>query len=456
MQNGSFLASLTTALADTVPDADLLRRFADDGDGAAFELLVRRYAGVVWAACRAVLPTDRHAAEDAFQATFLVLARKAGAARAETVAGFLYRVAFNAARRVKKRAPTSGAMPDERPAPPSADPLVETEQAVAVAEEVALLAEKFRLPVLLCFFDGCTHTEAAARLGWSVGTVASRLSRAKDRLRVRLTRRGFALPAVAAAAVPIGAVRAAVDTTATPSAVSPAVAELTREVLAAMMSRTTKLLWAAGLILAVAGTPVLVGALNGEPNEPKKGDKPAAKQPPANDRGLPPTEFPDILVKEPKKLAGEEEWTPEERDEYLKQFAPPEMPKPLPTDKPLVKLAKAKLKAVAEAQRQLLVRVNGGINTSGEFINYCVLSESLTAAADLAVEKPAERLKWYEHRLLLMKMSEKYYAARSNARDPNDPPEQKGIDAPYLLPFASVARLDAEIALVKLKELIGK
>ena len=455
MRNGSFLASLTTALADTVPDADLLRRFADDGDGAAFELLVRRYAGVVWAACRAVLPTDRHAAEDAFQATFLVLARKAGALRAETVAGFLYRVAFNAARRVKKRAPTSGAMPDERPAPPIADPLVETEQAVAVAEEVALLAEKFRLPVLLCFFDGCTHTEAAARLGWSVGTVASRLSRAKDRLRVRLTRRGFALPAVAAAAVPIGAVRAAVETTATPSAVSPAVAELTREVLAAMMSRTTKLLWAAGLILAVAGTPVLVGALAGDPNEEKKGGQPVAKQP-AADRGLPPTEFPDIRVKEPKQVAKGEERTEEERDEDLKQFAPPEMPKPLPADKPVVRLAKAKLKAVAEAQRRFLGRVNGGINTAGEFVNYVDLAVSLTAAADLAFEKPADRLKWYEHRLLLMKMSEEYYAARSNARDPLDSPDKKGIDPPYLLPFASVARLDAEIALVKLKELIGK
>ena len=454
MQHGSFLTTLTTALADTVPDADLLRRY--DGDGAAFELLVRRYAGVVWAACRAVLPADRHAAEDAFQATFLVLARRAGSLRAETIAGFLYRVAFNAARRVKKRAPTSAGMPAERPAPPTADPLVETEQAVAVAEEVALLAEKFRLPVLLCFFDGCTHTEAAARLGWSVGTVASRLSRAKDRLRERLTRRGFALPAVAAATVPIGAVRAAVETTASPSAVSPAVAELTREVLAAMMSRTTKLLWAAGLMLAMVGTPVLVGALAGDPNEEKKGGQPVAKQQPADDRGLPPTEFPDIRVKEPKQLAGEEERTPEERDEHLKQFAPPQMPKPLPTDKPVVKLAKAKLKAVAEAQRAYLVRVDSGINTAGGFVTYCVLSESLTAAADLAFEKPAERLKWYEHRLLLMKLTEEYYAARSNVRDPNDPPEKKGIDAPYLLPFASVARLDAEIALVKLKELIGK
>ena len=132
------------------------------------------------------------------------------------------------------------------------------------------------------------------------------------------------------------------------------------------------------------------------------------------------------------------------------------MPKPLPTDKPVVKLAKAKLKAVAEAQRAYLVRVDSGINTAGGFVTYCVLSESLTAAADLAFEKPAERLKWYEHRLLLMKLTEEYYAARSNVRDPNDPPEKKGIDAPYLLPFASVARLDAEIALVKLKELIGK
>ena len=81
---------------------------------------------------------------------------------------------------------------------------------------------------------------------------------------------------------------------------------------------------------------------------------------------------------------------------------------------------------------------------------------TLTAAADLAYEKPADRVTWYEHRLRLTKLGEAYYQARYAARDPNDPPEKAGIDPPYLLPLASAARLDAEIALLKLKEQIGK
>ncbi|HEX4613969.1 MAG TPA: sigma factor, partial [Urbifossiella sp.] len=90
------LLSSAVTTADPVPDRDLLRRFAREQDPAAFELLVRRHADAVWAACRGVLRSEPDA-EDAFQATFLVLVRKAGAVRGDRVGGWLHRVAVNAA-----------------------------------------------------------------------------------------------------------------------------------------------------------------------------------------------------------------------------------------------------------------------------------------------------------------------------------------------------------------------
>src|SRR5438067_12561232 len=86
------------------PDAELLRRFVAERDGPAFELLVRRHAGLVWKVCRAVHPADAHAAEDAFQAAFLALARKAGSIREPSAAGWLFRVARHAAHRARTTA----------------------------------------------------------------------------------------------------------------------------------------------------------------------------------------------------------------------------------------------------------------------------------------------------------------------------------------------------------------
>jgi len=196
---------------------------------------------------------------------------------------------------------------------------------------------------------------------------------------------------------------------------------------------------------------LLTAAVGHAKDKPK--DPPPARKPVRFE--VPPTEFPNIVVKKLEQKRGEEP-TEEQLAAYRKQFDPPALPKVVDTDKPLVKLAKAKLAAVSVSQQAFQRRVEGGINTGSEFSSYCELSVSLTAAADLVYEKPADRVTWYEHRLQLMKLSEAYYLARNEARDPNDPPEIRGIDPPYLLPLASAARLDAEIALLKLKEQIGK
>ncbi|MBX9627430.1 MAG: sigma-70 family RNA polymerase sigma factor, partial [Gemmataceae bacterium] len=190
---------------DHVPDAELLGRYTRGRDPAALELVVRRHADAVWAACRRVSRTPADA-EDAFQATFLVLARKAGSVRGASAGGWLHRVAVNAALKLRASGGTPpgprasgppGSEAGRRPAlqemsPRSPEDLLEADELAAVVqEEVARLPERYRLPVVLCDLEGQTHAEAAAALGWPVGTVSGRLSRARGLLRDRLARRGY-------------------------------------------------------------------------------------------------------------------------------------------------------------------------------------------------------------------------------------------------------------------------
>ena len=183
-------------------DADLLERFQRNGDGAAFELLVWRHGPMVMGVCRHVL-RDSHAAEDAFQATFLALARKARSiGRRESVPGWLYTVAIRVALRARERAARRAARevaarwpgPDE-PASPDNDGPEWRELRPLVHEEVDRLPPKFRAVVVLCYLEGRTNAEAAALLGCPKGTVLSRLARARERLRGRLSARGVALAA---------------------------------------------------------------------------------------------------------------------------------------------------------------------------------------------------------------------------------------------------------------------
>ncbi|MBP3953933.1 efflux RND transporter periplasmic adaptor subunit [Gemmata sp. G18] len=175
-------------------DTDLLARFISAGDEVAFELLVRRHAPMVVAACRRVL-ADPNDADDAFQATFLVLARKAASvARGEVLAAWLYRVACRAAFRIRsdrlRRSAREESSAEQLPAPVN-DPNVRELERV-LDEEIAKLPERHRVAFVLCCLEGKTGEEAGRLIGCPPGTVSSRLTRARERLRDRLTRRGFA------------------------------------------------------------------------------------------------------------------------------------------------------------------------------------------------------------------------------------------------------------------------
>jgi RND family efflux transporter MFP subunit len=279
------------AAGDGVSDAQLLERFAGAGDEAAFELLVRRHARLVLGVCRRALH-DEHAAEDAFQATFLALARKAASiSRREAVASWLYKVAYRAALAVRAdrcrhatRARPLAAAADV-PAPPQAvQPVEQRELRAVLDEEVGRLPEKLRAPVVLCYLEGKTVAEAAGQLGCPHGTVASRLARARRRLRRRLSRRGLAAPALlpgAGAAVPEVLVRSALRTArAGVGAVPARVAAVTERVLRAMFLRklVTGALILTAFVSAFVGGRLLVPAPAGvaagaEPPEEK--DQPA-------------------------------------------------------------------------------------------------------------------------------------------------------------------------------------
>jgi RNA polymerase sigma factor (sigma-70 family) len=190
-------------------DGQLLERFLAGRDQAgelAFEALVERHGPMVLRVCRNGLdePPDVH---DAFQAVFLVLARRACSIRdRQSVGSWLYGVAlrvnararFAAIRRQIRDRRTIGAaqsMAADVANQHDASPWERNDQADVVHQELSRLPEKYRAPVVLCYLEGLTHDEAAARLRWPVGTVRSRLSRARDRLRTRLTRRGVTAPA---------------------------------------------------------------------------------------------------------------------------------------------------------------------------------------------------------------------------------------------------------------------
>ncbi len=175
---------------------ELLRRYLERGDEDAFAAIVARHGPMVLGACRRVL-ADPADADDAFQVTFLTLARKAASlGESDAIGPWLYGVALRVALRARAEAARRRSV--ERQTSPAAqasgdlDRAERREAGSAVAEEVAALPLRYRAPVMLCYLEGLTHEDAARQLGWPIGTVKGRLARARDLLRGRLARRGLA------------------------------------------------------------------------------------------------------------------------------------------------------------------------------------------------------------------------------------------------------------------------
>ena len=183
---------------DDQADGHLLSRFVNDRDEAAFQTLVQRHGPSVLGLCRRMLG-DAHLAEDAFQATFLVLVRRAASiVRQETVgcwlSGVAYRVALRARHDMVRQQTNEQSYANmTKPSETKADP----EMGAVLEQELQRLPEKYRAPLLLCYLEGKTKSEAARQLGWSDGAVHGRLERAREKLRTRLTKRGIALSAPA-------------------------------------------------------------------------------------------------------------------------------------------------------------------------------------------------------------------------------------------------------------------
>jgi RNA polymerase sigma factor (sigma-70 family) len=185
-------------------DRELVTRFVQQHDQAAFSALVRRHASIVWSVCRRVL--GQHAdIEDAVQATFVLLSRKAaGLKHPELVGAWLHAVARKVALKARNRQSRDRVVPLDQDVPHTQDPLdvLSGREVLAILdEELARLPEEYRAVLLLCCIEGKSREEAAQRLGWSEGSVKGRLERGRDLLSRRLSRRGLTLSAALGASL---------------------------------------------------------------------------------------------------------------------------------------------------------------------------------------------------------------------------------------------------------------
>ncbi|SIO36728.1 RNA polymerase sigma factor, sigma-70 family [Singulisphaera sp. GP187] len=265
-----------------VSDARLLERFVTRRDEAAFTALVERHGAMVRNTCRAVLK-DPNAADDAFQATFVLLFRKGGSIQGgEALGGWLHRVAYRvalqagaaAARRRDVESAAGGLRGAERPAADDLGGLLH--------EEIERLPERLRLPLVLCDLEGMTRDQAAERLGWTEGALRGRLAKGRQLLRNRLTRRGItlAVPLAPPMAVPQTLVTTTVQAVA--GGASGAASALVRAVSRGWILTRLKVAGAAVLVLGTTLATVIYELDQTDPARPiAKQEAPARQVPTA-------------------------------------------------------------------------------------------------------------------------------------------------------------------------------
>lgn len=305
LTRGGWLAFFRT-LAPPLPDsdADLLTRFAANRDEAALDSLVRRHAAMVFGICRRRFGETADA-EDAFQSTFLVLAKNAGSLTRHTgLPGWLHRTATLTCLKLASKAHRRGTTPmldeplDTRAV--SADLTAERHELQGVLdEELANLSEKLRSVFVLCCLEGCSSADVSALLGIPVGTVDSRLHAAREKLKNRLIRRGLAGAAITlSTATGVDAsdelirttVKAALAFTAGNDLASPIVTTLAREVGCTMNAFPFKLIASAAMIATLVvgvGSGVYFAQAGGDPQTPTvkaKDDTKKTEEKPKNDK----------------------------------------------------------------------------------------------------------------------------------------------------------------------------
>jgi len=217
-------------------DGELIRRFAVERDEAAFGALVRRHQGLVFAVCRSVLGAAPEA-EDAAQATFLVLAQKAGALQHHaSVAGWLHRVAWNIATRAARDARLRQQREQE-----AANMMAIADSGHEIPRDqlhdaLASLPDKYRQALVLRHIEGCSEEETAKLAGCGLGAMSARLSRARDLLRQKLVRRGIGVASVGALLAALTAETQAAAVPATFAAATAKAAAVTGTAAAGVMS----------------------------------------------------------------------------------------------------------------------------------------------------------------------------------------------------------------------------
>jgi RNA polymerase sigma factor (sigma-70 family) len=243
-------------------DRRLLQRFVTQRDQEAFAELVTRHGPLVFGLCRRVL-RDLHDAEDVFQATFLVLARKAATIRKpESLSCYLHGIAYRLA--LKARAEADKRRRHERRASGTGETedtdLSWREVRASIDEELQRLPQTMRLPLVLCYLEGQTQDEAARRLGWSRGTLKRRLERGRDRLRIRLIRRGVTLGgSLFAVALTESATRGAVPSELRTTAIKAGMQFTTGDPTAIAATRSALL--AKGALQTMLTTKLKIGAM---------------------------------------------------------------------------------------------------------------------------------------------------------------------------------------------------